>query len=336
MSVRGGAAREEDEAVPHLHGKRRIVGRPHRACQGARPVPRNRFDRAGKDLLRASLEPDGPFESDAEVGPETQRADAWFTPDPRRPQTRRDLGLLYRLTEEACLLEPFHAPPDEDEVGECVRKVLNFRHVLALRRPPSPLPALWIISAGCPARALAGFGFLPAEGWPSGVYRMAPRLFSGLVVVSELPRTRETLLLRLLGAGRVFREAVEELAALGQQARERGLARPVLLGYRLEIGRESGKHTSEDEEFLMNTQELVEEWERDTEAKGVAKGLAQGLAKGLILVSRGHFGEIPGDVERLIEDERDERTLEGWYALVSTATVAAFAAAVRAGNHSQS
>ncbi len=307
-------------------------------------MPRNRFDRAGKDLLRASLEPDGPFESDAEVGPETQRADAWFTPDPQRPATRRDLGLLYRLTEEACLLEPFHAPPGEDEVGECVRKVLNFRHVLALRTPPVPLPVQWIFSAGRPARAVDGFRFQPAEGWPSGVYRMAPRLFTGLVVVSELPRTRETLILRLLGAGRVFQEAANELASLDPGARERALAGPVLLRYRLEIVHEPGKRTSEDEEFFMSTQDMVEAWERDTEARGLAKGFTEGLAKGLtagvakglILAARAQFGALPRDVERIIEDERDERTLEGWYPLVHAGTLEAFAEAVRTGKHSPS
>src|SRR5262249_8154662 len=37
------------------------------ACESP-PVFRNRFDQASKDMLRASLEPDGRFESDAEAG----------------------------------------------------------------------------------------------------------------------------------------------------------------------------------------------------------------------------------------------------------------------------
>ena len=81
-------------------------------CQS---MQRNRFDRAAKDMLRVSLEPDGVFESDAEVSPDTQRADGWFTPDPARPPTRADLGLLWRMTTDACTLEPFHATPGENE-----------------------------------------------------------------------------------------------------------------------------------------------------------------------------------------------------------------------------
>lgn len=84
-------------------------------------MQRNRQGRAAKDMLRVSLEPAGVFESDAEVSPDTQRADGWFTPDPARPATRADLGLLWRLTTDACTLEPFHATPGESEVSGCLR-----------------------------------------------------------------------------------------------------------------------------------------------------------------------------------------------------------------------
>jgi hypothetical protein len=292
-------------------------------------VPRTRFDRAGKDLLRASLEPDGPFESDAEVSPETQRADAWFTPDPARPPTRRDLGLLYRLTENACLLEPFHATPSEDEASECVRKVLNFRHVLSLRNPAPPLPVMWIISAGCPSSAIEAFGLQPAEGWPAGVRRAPRGLHTGLVVASELPKTRDTLLLRLMGAGRVFREAVAELAALPPEARERALARPVLLRYRLEITQATGQRTSEDEEFVMSTQDIVAEWEREK----FRNGRETGILECVVDLYSARFGAMPEDLRRLVEATHDPETLRGWCTLLLTASVESFAQAVRDARH---
>jgi hypothetical protein len=163
------------------------------------------------------------------------------------------------------------------------------------------------------------------------------------VVVGELPCTRETLLLRLLGAGRVFREAVAELAALPPEARERALVRPVLLRYRLEIAQHPGKRTSEDKEFVMSTQDIVEAWERETEAKGVSKGLEKGLEKGLqkglqkglLFAHRTRFGPIPQDVQRIIEATSDEQTLERWYELLNT-DAEAFAAAVRAAGQSRS
>ena len=95
---------------------------------------RNRFDQATKDMLRASLEPDGPFESDAEASAPTQHIDGWFSPDASRPATRNRLGLFGELTREACTFEPFHATPSADEASECIRKLLNFRHELSLRK----------------------------------------------------------------------------------------------------------------------------------------------------------------------------------------------------------
>ncbi|MCU0689872.1 MAG: hypothetical protein MUF54_00585 [Polyangiaceae bacterium] len=41
-----------------------------------------------------------------------------------------------------------------------------------------------------------------------------------LVVISALPRTRHTLLLRMLGAGRTFRDALDELQRLPADAGE--------------------------------------------------------------------------------------------------------------------
>jgi hypothetical protein len=54
-----------------------------------------------------------------------------------------------------------------------------------------------------------------------------------LVVVSELPRTRDTLLLRLMGGGRTLRDAIADLTALPVDAPERILALPHLKRLRI-------------------------------------------------------------------------------------------------------
>jgi hypothetical protein len=303
---------------------------------------RNRFDRAAKDMLRISLEPDGVFESDAEVSPDTQRADGWFTPDPARPPTRADLGLLGRMTTGACTLEPFHATPGEAEVSGCLRKLLNFRHILSLRRPTPQLPKLWIISAGRPEGGLEGFAFQSIEGWPRGVYHSPRLLFAGLVVASELPRERDTLLLRLMGTGPCIRDALTELAALPAETRERAIAGPVLLRYRIEILKEPANRTSEDEEFLMSTQEIFEAWERETEAKALARGIqkgreqgreegrAEGIATGLVAIYEIRFGTMPLELKTVIHEMSDEATLMAWLRLAETSSAEVFAGTVLA------
>jgi hypothetical protein len=293
-------------------------------------MQRNRFDRAAKDMLRASLEPDGVFVSDANVDPDPQRADGWFTPDPTRPATRADLGLLFRMTTESCTLEPFHATPGENELSGCIRKLLNFRHVLSLRTPAAPLPRLWIISSGRPERGFEGFEFRPFEGWPAGVYRATRLLFTGMVITSELPRQRDTLLLRLMGAGPCLREAVVELAALPDDAREHALAIPVLSRCFDDIPTDPAKRTIEEEDFVTESQEYYEKWKREHEAIGMAKGLATGLAEGLRVIYEIRFGTMPPELKTVVEATKDPATLRAWLSLVETSPPEAFAAAVLA------
>ena len=296
-------------------------------CQS---MQRNRFDRAAKDMLRLSLEPDGVFESDAEVSPDTQRADGWFTPDPARPPTRADLGLLWRMTTDACALEPFHATPGENEVSGCLRKLLNFRHILSLRSPTPQLPKLWIISTGRPEGGLEGFSFQEIEGWPTGVYQSPRLLYGGIVVTSELPRARDTLLLRLMGAGACLRGALAELAALPAETRERAIAEPVLLRYRIDIAKEPTTRTNEDEEFMTDTQEIFEAWKRETRAEGRAEGVAEGVAKGLVEIYEIRFGTMPPELRTVVEGTEEEATLLAWLRLASTSSAETFAATVLA------
>jgi hypothetical protein len=86
-----------------------------------------------------------------------------------------------------------------------------------------------VISSGRPDAGIDGLGFRPMTGGPRGIYASPPLYYTRLVVVSELPVTRDTLLVRLLGAGSTLRHAIAELQALPEEAPERRLALPVLL-----------------------------------------------------------------------------------------------------------
>jgi hypothetical protein len=281
-------------------------------------------------MCRETLEPDGVFESNAEAGAPTQLIDGWFIPDPSRPATRDRFGLFGELTRRACTLEPFHATPDLDKVSECIRKLLNFRHVLSLRKPPPPLPWLWILSSGRPQAAIEGFGFQRAEGWPDGIYKAVPGLYSGLLVVSELPKVRATLFLRLMGAGKTFKEALAELKTLPKDAPERAVAEPVLLRYRLEVPSDPAKRTSDDEEFLMSTHDIVEAWKREQREEIrkemlqerrkeiLQEGLEEGLQKAVTDTYEARFGAMPAELSAVVQDTRDEGVLRAWLKLIVT------------------
>lgn len=294
---------------------------------------RNRFDQAVKDLCRESLEPDGTFESDAEATPATQRIDGWFLPDPSREPTRNRFGLFGQITREACTLEPFHATPDADEVGECIRKLWNFRHVLALRKSAPALPRLWILSSGRPDSGIEDFGFRHIEGEAPGTYVAPRRLYTGLVVISELLETRETLLLRLMGAGRTLQRAIAELKGLPRESPESAVALPVLLRYRLEVPSDPVKRTSDDEEFLMSTHEIVEAWKREQRQVGIQEGRQEGRHEGLqqamLDLYEARFGVVLDDLVAIIRATDDDATLRAWLKLAGTGTAEDVAAHLR-------
>lgn len=226
---------------------------------------RTRFDGFAKDALAITLEIAPRVSLQQGVGADTQYIDAWCEPDPARAHERAKLGLLGRMTEEACALEPYHEPPDEEELLGCVRKQLTWHHALTKKaRAANPgakmvdLPPQWILSAGRPAKVMERFELTPMGGdWPAGFYTAVRWLRLRLVVISELPRTPETLLLRLLGAGATLRAAIADLAALPPGAWERMVIGPLIIQFRLALPAEPDQRTPEEEEFFMTSIDYV-------------------------------------------------------------------------------
>ena len=142
-----------------------------------------------------------------------------------------------------------------------------------------------------------------------------------LVVVSELPRHRTTLALRLLGAGRVLRDAIGELLALPADSPLRRDVLPVVLRLRFEVPEQPDQRTPEDKDFLMDTQELIDAWERETFEKGIEEGIEKGIEKGigesLLDLYAARFGPVPGSIRARIESTHDTQTLRSWLKLVA-------------------
>jgi len=256
-------------------------------------VIRTPFDRFGKEMVREALEGRCSVEGDAEVSANTRRIDLWVTPREGYASPPDHLGLLGRITSSSVTLEFFHNTPSGEELHVCLIKHGEFRHFLSRRKTLSPLPIQWVIAAGRPDAGIDGLGFRPMTGGLRGIYESPPLHFTRLVVVSELPVARDTLLVRLLGAGSVLKQAIAELQALSAEAPERRLALPVLLRLRLTVPTDHAQQTSDDQEFLMNTQDIVETWRREAIQEGERKLLVRQL--------RRRFGaEVDGEVERRV------------------------------------
>jgi uncharacterized protein DUF4351 len=241
---------------------------------------RMRYDWIDKQMAREFFE-GWLLETDAEVPSETRRIDFWATPPEAGASLPDHLGLMARIGRGAVTFEFFHNTPSGEELRMCLIKHGEFRHYLSRRKTLPPLPILWVISSGRPDTGIEGLGFRPITGGTRGIYESPPLQYTRLVVVSELPVTRDTLLLRLMGAGSVLKQAMAELIALPAEAPERRIVLPILLRSRLDVPTDPAQQTSEDQEFLMDTQDVVETWRREAIQEGVKQGLEEGVKQGL-------------------------------------------------------
>jgi hypothetical protein len=220
----------------------------------------------------------------------------------------------------------------------CFRKQLGLDHTRVLEAaksddlPRPPFPRLWVIATGRPERVLEGYGISPTAGFPAGFYDRDEADVCGIVVLRELPRGRETLILRLMGAGAVLNEALTELDRLPPDAWEREVAITPLVEARFRIPQDEADEA--EREFLMSTQDLYEEWRQKTEQAGVERGIGQGAERmrklDLLELYETRFGAIPADLQATIEATHDEPTLHAWFKLAITRSADEIAAAIHA------
>ena len=269
---------------------------------------RNRSDQFAKNILREALSRAASAETEVEVIAAPQKIDLYCMPDPSRAAERANMGLLGRLSAEPSLFEPFHDTPGPQHVRQCLRKQLTWHHELERRARVAvasssqeqgastvrcrrvPLPMLVIISPGRPKSVLKAYS---CELLSRGVYRSVPGLALRLVVLAELPQTRDTLMLRLLGKGRVLREALTDLKKLPISAWEVSVAMPLLVHFRYGIGQ---PRTIEDDKMSAEIRAWFEDYKQKLYAEGRAEGRAEGERNALLRQLRARFDIVPAAV----------------------------------------
>ncbi len=208
-------------------------------------VMHSRFDYVAKEIGQTALSPAGATVTQAPINPETQYADLRHEPDPARHVERERLGLLGQLAALSCIIEVYSKAPNAEQFRACLSKhlaawrlrVRNATSESKKRNEPLPFEDsmasfLWIIAAGVPTTLVAKLKLERSPRWPAGIYLFGDDILRvGIVVASELPRDRTSLLVRLMAAGPLLAPAVEEVAALPPDAyeRHRGRADPATI-----------------------------------------------------------------------------------------------------------
>ncbi|GMV43086.1 MAG: hypothetical protein AMXMBFR64_48020 [Myxococcales bacterium] len=237
----------------------------------------------------------GEVELEREVPPRGQTGDLWFVPRVGAPSPVELLGSLAR---GPTLVELFSGPLKRRAVTGCLSKLFAIQGELnrAVRRATGARrgaeASLVIIATTASQAVLRGFGAAPHS---AGVYRLAPSLATMVVAVHSLPREPRTLALRLPGRGRVFREAVADLAALPDSSPLAGPLREALVHWRLELVRR-GALTPEEEDFVMQT-ELPRQWFKRVMAETAAEAEARGEARAALRVLTLRFHEVPASLQ---------------------------------------
>ncbi len=115
---------------------------------------------------------------------------------------------------------------------------------------------------------------------------------------------RETLLLRLLGAGRVLRDALTDLAALPEDAWERSVTTPLLIHFRIDA-------PPRDEEDAVSAE--IRAWYEEFQKKTRAENRAEEAARNVLTVLRVRGIAVPDAIREQIQAEKDPERLERWH-----------------------
>ncbi|HCA95217.1 MAG TPA: flagellar assembly protein H [Cyanobacteria bacterium UBA9226] len=253
-------------------------------------------DQFAKDLLDELLGHMGTVNPAQEVASEVKQIDFYFTPSPEKPdylEYKEKLGLLGKMATTPALFEPFRNGVTVDDIQSCMSKLLDVTAKLKrqARREnttiiESELPFLWILTPTASASLLKGFKATADEkNWGKGIYFFGKHWRGAIVVIHQLPKTSETLWLRILGKGKVQAEAITSLGALPVDDPWRvnvlNLVYQLQLNLRVNQSEKSELEAQEDENLIMAIAPLFQEQLQAAEQKGIERGIQQGIERGV-------------------------------------------------------
>jgi hypothetical protein len=224
-------------------------------------------DQFAKSLLSEFLDPFGTTVTNLEVSDEPRFVDPYFEPN----RDSGELGLLGQMARIPCLIEPFRNPVDESSIQSCLLKALMVG-AKQKRQGSQTIPYLWILTPTASERILSLFGAVGEQG----IHRLAVGLNAAIVVIHQLPRTRETLWIRLLGREGFQKRAIDEVMGLptGDPSRSRVLE---LLGnWKIMLDEKTETEREEERELIMNLSPAYLKWKEETLNEGKQEGIQLG------------------------------------------------------------
>jgi hypothetical protein len=237
-------------------------------------MTRTPFDQFSKQFLEELLTLVGEVKPTLEVPGEPRFVDIWFAPFQQPTVNPQTLGVLGRIATTPCLLEPFRNQPTFTEVRNCLLKLFLLQADFQRKAkrvgdtiPEAELPQLWILAPSASDNLVNIFRAIPDESWLEGIYFLAEGLKAAIIAINKLPRTPETLWLRVLGRDATQQQAIEEVIALPVDNPQRSAVLKLLSTWKINI-EISGEIGEEERRLLMTLSQAYLEWEQQTERRG--------------------------------------------------------------------
>jgi hypothetical protein len=266
-------------------------------------MSKNPFDQFAKQFFEIFLTPLGEVRTNFEVPGEPKFIDIWFTPSHPPGVITDDLGILAKITTLPCLLEPFRNQPSYSEVRSCLSKLFHViddfqRQAKRDEKTVSEdeLPQLWIITPSASDDLLSTFGAFPREDWLTGIYFVPTGLRTAIIAINKLPRTPETLWLRILGKGMIQKQAIDEVIRFDAEEPRRSTILKLLATWKISM-EVSNLVEQEDRELMMTLSQAYLEWEQKTKRLGAEEGQHQ-VVENLL---KARFGELDEQLAAIIE-----------------------------------
>ncbi len=249
-------------------------------------MTRTLHDTFAKEGMKELLTDFGEVEIEAQLSPEVRTIDLLFRPHPNAAQALSVLGLLGRLTAKPCMIEPFRNAVPTWEIRNCRSKLVDLEgHLRRLakrdkqRLSTIEYPFLWILSPTLSKPMQKSFCVTEKPQWGKGMYFLPAPDRGAIVAIHHLPKTPDTLWLRLFGRGKVQSDAIAELLALpdGHPYRQETVGHLATLQLHLQTRQNK---TKDLREVLMSLSPVYEQWRQATLAEGRQEGWQEGEQQG--------------------------------------------------------
>jgi hypothetical protein len=265
-------------------------------------------DQFAKQYLKELLTPLGNVETSHDIAGEVRQIDVLFAPKAEPDVEPTALGILGQIAAKPAVIEPFRSPVQTGEIRSCLGKLFDvhaeYERVATrdnTRIAEADLPQLWIVSPTVSDAMLAGFGATSEpENWISGVYFLNVSLKAAIIAIHQLPRTPETLWLRVLGKGNVQKQAIAELRELPSDNVFRLNALELLYNLRtiLEVRQDIDR---EDRELIMELSPLYLQRLEDATQRGIQQGMQRAQRLMVENLLQAKFSEIDEELAQIIQ-----------------------------------